>query len=1269
MIYSNFKAFYFISIYFFGQIFLGHFVWATQDEIPRLDSEIQRFCKDEKDLHYARALAVNLSQCQFKDLKKGFPPEKQYFVYMNRLVGDFVSIQAKMCRDRFHPLIRKTLHENVIQGFERLSSGKESSLFEAEGIKIAFRHLAFWMRQTRETIYSQHSRYAGFDKPKGILQQDLSQVLSAFWQKVWEISGSAQNVTQQHQSFTQGLGILSQSVETALSEKIPSDAFFPILEGVLSQFSKRVELFMELALSTAELSESGSQHGSGFEMDGLSQVLLEWDRVQPSVQKVSSVLSQMSHPEIQRFLEVMIQGAQRNAELVSSSGVSNARISGLPLTGVPVYARGYVYGVSSLAALADSYQRAVGQEVHGTESGAQRLSFGLTKEKIEKVPDQILKIQRNLEESKNKFENLREKVAHQLSHQLSQEAQKRQLQDQGRDDWQEIQELSSDLNGLKAHLMDRDALEAQRLRSFFNLTQSSQWKDQEIFKTVASQRVELSGSSARFNPDQRWVSIPELSHVKIEAQAGQSLVLSVSGSWSPSGALKREGLPWGAKTGPEGFLLTDNQGKIQVQSVSETLSTRQFDTSQVLSGKDLRTYQEKGRVQSDQVSTAHQNSHTDTTTIASGSRDTHDRSFVDDQRANVSSGFSIGICEGLSFSTSCSKTIPGNIITNSHSSYQSRDHAVSDSQTTTHSRQHMSSDETKSGTQTAEYANDQKLEGTEGSSSSAQVSSRSDEKRSSASFSLGYLSAWTPFSDLPMGSLLLVQLPKGATRWSEVQDVEVVRSNFVKLVHQDSDFYLVVNDCIGGEVFADDRLSIFYEIQEPRHRHSRSLMNKMGDVFRSLTEKSESYLRTGDLTAVQMRGLESFAQQKIAEGGDHLQEAPLMRDLFESWVLSELVQLELKIKILQAERRLRPVVHRVRRLERDLKGLLAQQEISKLTQIWALSNRDLMGLSQDLHAAVHELRHTVLPILQVRYPEVFRGMQVEHARFMEVLRLETPVEKMNSEFQKFLRDLAVKVQTLATEMRQETTYIALRFPKVEATDISGVPCMDDNGSCALASPLASLAVWDAIRAASIPVENLESSSDILRNFQDSLAVLEVKPEDIYVKSGDFDWVNQRWARRPVDAGALSDWQSSPLVESMGIYFNVQSLGYESINQFNDRQIRQEIHLVSDVTVPFPSLNQSRNYQLTGDWRRFHVPLFVGSDLNCIGAFEKGHWESQKFCHGISPFGKFELDLRKLNLDKNRISGLGKYTEDLSDLILVMKVNYRVMSKNSIEMRR
>ena len=1257
MICDNSKKLKFIWVYFLGQIFLGQSVWATGDEILRLDSEIHLFCKDENDLNYGKTLAIHLSQFQFKDLKKDFPPEQEYFDSINRLVEGFVSIHGKKCRDRFHSLVRKTLHENVIQGFQRLQSGKDSSLFEADRIKIAFRHLAFWMRQTRETVYSQQSRYAGFDKPKVVLQQDLSQVLSAFWKKVWEISGSSQNVTQQHQSFTQGLPILSQSVETALSEKIPSDAFFPILEGVLSQFSKRVELFMELALFTVELSESGSQHGTGFEMDGLSQVLLEWDRVQPSLQKVNSVLSQMSHPEIQRFLEVMIQGAQRNAELVTSSGVGSVvRISGLPLTGVPVYARGYVYGVSSLAALAESYQRAVGQEAHGAQSGVQRLSFGLTKEKIEKVPDQILKIQRDLEESKNKFERLRESVAHQLSHQLSQEAQKRQLQDQGRDDWQEIQELSSDLIGLKAHLMDRDALEAQRLRSFFNLTQSSQWKDQEIFKTVASRRVELSGSSARFNPDQEWVSIPELSHVKIEAQVGQSLVFSVSGSWSPSGALKREGLPRGARTGPEGFLLTENQGKLQVQSVSETLSTWQFDTSQSLSGKDRRTDQGNGQMQSDQILTAHEDIYTDMTTTSSGARDTQDRAFVDDHRASLSGGISL-----FFFSVGASKTLPGNVITNHHSSYKNRSHAVSDSKTKIHSRQHITSEEIKSGTQTAEYMSAEKSKGTKNSSSTSDGFTRSDEKRSSGSFSLGYQSVFTPFSDLPMGSLLLVQLPKGATRWSEVQDIEVVRSNFVKLVHQDSDFYLVVNDCIGGEAFADDRLSIFYEIQEPRSQHSRNLMNRIGDVFRSLSEKSESYLRTGDLTAAQMRGLESFAQQKIAEGGGQLQEVPLIRDLFESWVLSELFQLELKIKILQAERRLRPVVHRVRRLEMDLQGLVAQQEISKLTQIWALSNWDLMVLRQGLHVAVHELRHMVFPILQLRYPEVFQGMQVEYARFMEVLRLETPVEKVNMEFQQFLSDLAIKVQALAAEMRQETAYIALRFPKVEATDVSWGSCMDDNGSFVLASPLASLAVWDAIRAASIPVESLESSENILKNFQDSIAVLEVKPEDIYIKSGYFNWVTHRWVRRPVDTGALELDQAAPIVESMGIYFNFSDLSRDLAEEFNSRQLRQKLTLVSDVFVPFPAQKQMRIYQLTKNLREFQVPIFLGNNLNPIRFFESNGWSDQGFGKGILPFGKFQINFRKFNLDQKKESSLGWYTPYLSDLIFLMKVTYRVNS--------
>ena len=135
---------------------------------------------------------------------------------------------------------------------------------------------------------------------------------------------------------------------------------------------------------------------------------------------------------------------------------------------------------------------------------------------------------------------------------------------------------------------------------------------------------------------------------------------------------------------------------------------------------------------------------------------------------------------GIGMSASVSKSIPGEVKTQSRDNYDSTDTTHSTSHTSSQTQQSSLSHEKSTGTNRASYKNTQANQGQELAISSHASRNASKEIRTAASFSLGFRSRFTPFPDLPPGSLLLVEVQQGTEAWNSPRRFLICQQRYMK---------------------------------------------------------------------------------------------------------------------------------------------------------------------------------------------------------------------------------------------------------------------------------------------------------------------------------------------------------------------------------------------------------------------------------------------------------------------------------------------------------
>ncbi len=560
--------------------------------------------------------------------------------------------------------------------------------------------------------------------------------------------------------------------------------------------------------------------------------------------------------------------------------------------------------------------------------------------------------------------------------------------------------------------------------------------------------------------------------------------------------------------------------------------------------------------------------------------------------------------------------------------------------------------------QTSDLSQIQKMQGTQSQKTTSQGWTRqqeqasgaqsthldSTETRTSASFEAGLRLDHTPFADLPAGSLVLIQMPQYSTHLDDIIDIQVVRNQGTYVVHRNSKLFFVVNDCVGNS--SSDSLTIQYAVNRPQGEEAAALSYAMQRAVQLVERESANYLASGDVSSQQMQNLRLRMRSQLVMRGIDPEKIDLLNQLFEEWISYELVQLESKVRVIQLERRAQQSQRKWVQLQEELKGLRGSQEISKITQLWALDNLDLVGLGKNLRRTMSFVKDHVVPLIRLRYPSVSRQMVPFADEFYRDLAVSESIHSISDKLVLFVEE----IKNLLTEAKrgsniQEHRFAAIAFPSAShasrSVPASFIPSVEG---------LVAQQPWDALRAAFQP-------GFVSAHAHQTLGILKVDPTDLYAQRYDLTGVLQR----SFPSAWLPNNAAAPLVESVALYFRVlPGRDHEqSIEELNRARMTLPLIMNSDLVCTLGHC--IARYQPAPGWRASQIPVFFGTDSNPDQLFQdlRVSERAQGQGAGLSPFGEFHIPFDPIVTQDGLMRELVS-SDALTEMVLVFQLNFRTL---------
>ncbi|NOK19390.1 PA14 domain-containing protein [Corallococcus carmarthensis] len=542
-------------------------------------------------------------------------------------------------------------------------------------------------------------------------------------------------------------------------------------------------------------------------------------------------------------------------------------------------------------------------------------------------------------------------------------------------------------------------------------------------------------------------------------------------------------------------------------------------------------------------------------------------------------------------------------------------------------------------------------------------STNGGDQRVSATYNTGIRLPGTPFPDLPVGSLLLVQVEKNT---QVVRDVQVVQPAMSVIIGRKPgladtqtdpgvDLYLVANDAakvaLPGSTFTcspDTTHSLTVDLQKlvPAGSAVRQMAPAMARVLTDMRTATEALVNQGRVLSQDMaarrQGATSALNTACREETqcnvtgtcntvcDVSQFPASLMSLYDTFVSKELARLERKVEIRAVERQMELLSLEMKALSRDEDALEEQSRLLRLVPAWSLRNLDGEKLRQSTQALSVLVTDHLFPVLDLRYPSVLAGLKTRTA-FTNLVRADWSQAYVN------LADLeltAVNEVTSAladgrfADKDPNYTLVALSFPK------PGVPAT--TSPWLKASPERSKAVWDSLLNTASPKAAFS---------------VQLVPSDFYAADGAV-------------SGALQCTEATPILHRMGLYL-VRAGGSTSAENttLNGQFLRSATTFEQELT--FTGSQGLKKYFIEDDllegarWRLGQNRVLFGLTADAISTFQTKELampENEQFTggDGLSPFSTVRFDVTGLRT--NPIHPLDAATE----LVLVYQVDRRTV---------
>jgi hypothetical protein len=315
-----------------------------------------------------------------------------------------------------------------------------------------------------------------------------------------------------------------------------------------------------------------------------------------------------------------------------------------------------------------------------------------------------------------------------------------------------------------------------------------------------------------------------------------------------------------------------------------------------------------------------------------------------------------------------------------------------------------------------------------GGSSGGNSETEGDESRHTAAFSGGIRLPNTPFPMLPAGSLVLALVADNA-----IVNTYVVNASAAIQMPSTGTAYLLVNDVNCAQ--SSGMLQVDWVHGENRGVRAKQLAEAMAQIATDARSAMDSIASTGQFTAADADEFRTGAWQTLFESCSNcdIDEVfpPAVLGMFEEWIAHEVAQLQRRVDL----RRLTFETRLQINLLETLSGQLALEqaggrwaEYIKQLAFTELSDTSLKRLENAVEATAEFLDQRIIPILEVRYPEVL--VETHQMSVGAVGDLDLGIDQVATEFNSFVIHLDQELARASTGARgEDTTPVLLWFPK------------------------------------------------------------------------------------------------------------------------------------------------------------------------------------------------------------------------------------------------
>lgn len=486
------------------------------------------------------------------------------------------------------------------------------------------------------------------------------------------------------------------------------------------------------------------------------------------------------------------------------------------------------------------------------------------------------------------------------------------------------------------------------------------------------------------------------------------------------------------------------------------------------------------------------------------------------------------------------------------------------------------------------------------SETESETNSHGSEARSSLALARGLRAKRTPFPDQPAGSLLLVRTrhqtgsPPSSIPKADILSVQVVRAPSTSvLVGEASDVYLVVNDMKSSVLCPTvdgSQLTLNVSHLQSEAEASKVVFRAMAAAEKVVRDNASIYVAQGRLLPSQATLLRSAAYQEVynqcvrdhcASGNNLSSYSESLRNLFETWLAKDIVDIEREVELVNIERQMRALRMELAALEQDYSTAQEQSRLLALEPAWALRNLEGSELRERLRDLNHVMTDYIEPVVTLRHPEVRTGFTSADKAVLNKLVYFDPIRGSLVDLAREAKRVASLVNDKLKHERlvgptQTINEVIISIPR-EKGFVSDYHQMDDDTAAD---------IWADIKAGKDPLITL-------------------RPEHAYLLGGD--------------SMVLGCTQSAPIINTMAFY-----LVHESATDYLPVNITTTIAPEMSFTTT-PALRQYDFVRM--DYLAPSVPLMLGFKEDVVTDL-RNYWAlpGTQVATGLSPFGTFHLNL-------------------------------------------